>query len=251
MPKRKTPKRKRQKEKFLNITYKKRRLHVLLDKVLLFRVIRRLHGRFWGVAGLMILAVALTICSLIRPDIITDPSSALSMFATDTRTAPYFAGGMFFAAYGLWRWRSYLERTLHRKRPMSWLIMLTIIGLLLVALMPINWEPYASRLHLFGFFLVGISMVATVIADSLLTKVRPQKHIMRWRLLRLISLLLIIAGGVISLGSIEDVAWFDMLLVGEILMLAGYAVWVVIKTYLGEGTRSRLSRLLSKIVLVD
>ncbi len=252
-PKKKPTKKKPKKplEKFIDIKYKERRFHVLLDKVLLFRVMRRLHGRFWGVAGLTILAVMLIVASFIRPDIIANPSGALSEFGTDTRTAPWFAFGMFFAAYGLWRWRSYLERTLKRKRPMSWLIMLTIIGLLLVAFMPMDWKPYASRVHLFGFFLVGVSMVGTVVADWLLTKVRPRKHLGRWRFLRFISLIMIIVGGVLSLGSNSIFAWFDLLLIGEVLMLGGYAIWVGIKTHLGEGSRSRLSRLLNKIVLVD
>lgn len=237
--------------KFINVSYKKRRIHILLDKVLLFRVMRRLHGRFWGVAGLSILAVALAVASFIRPDIISNPSAALSAFGTDTRTAAFFAGGMFFAAYGLWRWRIYLAHTQRHKRPMSLFIMVTILGLLMVALAPMDWEPYASRIHLFGFLLVGFGMVATVVADSLLTKVRPRKNLAYWRGLRFISFVMIVLGGVLSLGSLATIGWFDVLLIGEILMIGGFAVWVGIKTHLGEGTRSRLSRLLSKIVLVD
>src|SRR5687767_7465523 len=120
----------------VSFTYKKRHIQVLLDKVLIFRFVKNLHGRFWGVAGIIVMVAGFTICFLIRPDLI-DISTALSDFGTDIRTAPYFAGSVFFAAYGLWRWRNYLYRNWKRSMPVTGLVTLTILGLYLVALMPV------------------------------------------------------------------------------------------------------------------
>lgn len=229
--------------------FRKQRISILLDRVLIFRVLQRIHGRFWGVAAILIMVSAFTICFLIRPDLLT-ADAALSYFGTDTRTAPYFAGAMFFAAYGLWRWRNYLMRTLRRKRPISSSIFITIIGLYLVALMPLNWEP-VYYIHMFGMCLVGFGAAATVVADSLLTKTPSNHRASLWRLLRLISFLLIIIGGTIIIGSIEEIGAFHLMMIGELMVLAGFSIWVCIKTYMGEGRRSQLSRILKSIVFVD
>lgn len=246
----KRKKSKKQPENYLNFTFKSRTVKVVLDKVLIFRFLQRLHGRFWGVAGMLIMLTGFTICAFITPEVVT-PSAAISDFGSDIRTAPYFAGSMFFAAYGLWRWRNYLMRTLKRKHPISWFIMLTIIGLYLVALMPVSWRPVAYNIHMFGTILAGLSIAATVVADNLLSRVQARSHLGFWRFLRMVSFTLIIAGGTITIGSLDEVQWFELTLIGEAMMLAGYGIWIGIKTYLGEGSRSQLSKLLKNIVLVD
>lgn len=250
MAKTKARKTKKLSQKHYRFRFKSRTISVIFDKVLIFRVFQRLHGRFWGVAGVLIMLTGFTVCAIIRPEVLT-PSAAISDFGSDIRTAPYFAGSMFFAAYGLWRWRNYLMRTLKRKRPISWFIMLTIIGLYLVALMPVSWRPVAYNLHMFGMILAGLSIAATVVADSLLSRVPTKTHANFWRLLRLLSFVLIVAGGYITFGSLDEMQWFSFTLVGELMMIAGYAIWISIKTYLGEGNRSQLSKLLKNIVLVD
>jgi hypothetical protein len=237
-------------EKTFDFSFKSKQVKVILDSVLIFRVLRRLHGRFWGIAAVLFMTVGFTVCGVIRPDLIR-PDAAISDFGNDIRTAPYFAGSMFFAAYGLWRWRNYLMRTLKRKRPISWFIMLTIIGLYLVALMPVSWYPVAHNIHLFGVALAGISMVATVVADSLLSKIQAKYDIGYWRLLRLLSFVLIVVGGFVTFASLDTIEWLDYTFLGEVMMIAGYAIWIFIKTYLGEGSRSQLSKLLKNIVLVD
>lgn len=191
-----------------------------------------------------------TVCAIITPEVV-EPGAAISDFGSDIRTAPYFAGAMFFAAYGLWRWRNYLMRTLKRKHPISWFIMLTIIGLYLVALMPVSWRPVAYNLHMFGMTLAGFGIAATVVADSLLSRVQARSNLGYWRFLRLSSFTLIIVGGTITVGSLDEVQWFELTLIGEAMMIAGYGIWIGIKTYLGEGSRSQLSKLLKNIVLVD
>src|SRR4030095_6323905 len=181
--------------------YKRHSYRVLLDKVLLFRYIRKVHGRFWGLAGIIGMSVGFAICFLIRPDLL-DISTAFSDFALDVRTAPYFAGSVFFAAYGLWRWRNYLSHTWRRKMPIIGLITLTITGLYLVALMPLSWQPWPYRLHIFGVALAGISMFTTVVFDGLLS--RPRKGAANqstWSILHLLAIIAIFAGGWLTLGS--------------------------------------------------
>lgn len=175
-------------------------------------------------------------------------STAFSDFGRDVRTAPFFAGSMFFAAYGLWRWRNYLSRTVKRPGPVLVLLSLTILGLYLVALMPVSWKPWPYRVHLFGFALAGVSMVLTVVADGLLTKTKKSAYPFASRVLRMLSVLLIIIGGYITLVSTEALNWYQLSLLGECLILLGYTIWVYMKTIQGEGPRTKLSVLLGKIV---
>lgn len=247
-----TSKRKKQPQttsRSVHFAYRKRKISILLDKVLIFRILQQIHGRFWGVASILIMVAAFSICFFIRPDLLA-ADAALSYFGTDTRTAPYFAGAMFFAAYGLWRWRNYLMRTLKRKRPISSFIFVTIIGLYLVALMPLNWQP-VYYFHILGMSLMGFGVTATVLADSLLTKVSATQNVTLWRSLRLISFLLIVIGGTIIIGSLKEIGAFNLTMVGELMLLAGFSIWVAIKTYMGEGKRSQLSKVLKSVVLVD
>ena len=228
---------------------RQRNFQVIADKILFFRVLQRLHGRFWGIAAVQGMILGLGICFLIRPDLFL-VSTAFSDFGKDVRTAPYFAGTMFYAAYGLWRWRNYLIHTLKRSGLILILITCTIIGLYLVALMPVSWHPWPYRLHFFGVALAGVSMAATVIADSLLTKVSSSTHMLRDKLLRITSFLLIVAGGYLTYGSSDTVHWFRVAFIGESLLLLGYSIWVFIKTIQGEGQRSRLSKLVQKIITI-
>lgn len=218
--------------------------------MLLFRYSRRLHGRFWGVAGVLVLSSGMFVCFIIRPDLL-QVSTALSMFGNDVRTAPYFAGSMFFAAYGLWRWRNYLRRTLKRPHPLLDLINLTIIGLYLVALMPVGWKPVAYHIHIIGMSLAGASMAAAVITDGMLSKPRRTMRGQIWRLIRLLSFVLILSGGWLTIGSIASIGWYNIALLGEVMMLTGYALWVCVKTYQGEGSRTALSRMLKNVVFID
>lgn len=246
----KNTKKRKQSLPVYTIRYGKKTIRFIVDKVLIFRLLRQLRGRFWGVAGLLIMATGFSVCFAIRPDMLKW-STAFSDFGRDVKTAPYLAASLFFGAYGLWRWRNYLRRTLKRARPIISLVDLTVIGLYIAALMPVAWEPWPYRLHLIGFGLAGASMAATVVLDTLLTKVRPNKHIVWWRLLRSTSFLLIVIGGYITFGSATIINWFQLSLLGELLMFIGYSFWIVDKTYRGEGGRTEFSKLLHKVVLVD
>jgi hypothetical protein len=232
------------------LRYGKKTIRFIGDKVVIFRLMRSLHGRFWGVAGLLIMGGGFLVCFLIRRDML-QWSTAFSDFGRDVRTAPYLAVSLFFGAYGLWRWRNYLKRTLRHARPVTWLVGLTVFGLYIAALMPVAWEPVPYRLHLAGVSLAGLSMAATVVADTLLTKTRRNKSVHLWRFFRLCSFMFIIAGGYITLGSSNLIKWFELSLLGELLMLGGYTIWIIDKTYRGEGSSSKLSQRLRKIVLID
>lgn len=236
--------------KIYNFNFNKHRFQVLLDDVLIFRFFRRLHGRFWGLAGILVLLLGIVVCFAIRPDLL-HYSTAISDFGLDVRTAPYFAGSVFFAAYGLWRWRNYLARTLKRTRPILGLITTTIVGLYMVALFPVSWHPWPYRLHFIGVTITGISIAATVIFDILLSKTRKNQNANRTRAIKMTSFVLIIVGGWLTFGSSDAIGWLHVALAGEIMMLLGYALWIGIKTYQGEDPRSALSKQLNKIVLVD
>jgi hypothetical protein len=240
----------KRKNKYLKINFGRRKLKLLLDKVLIFRFIRNLHGRFWGVAAVAGLGFGLSICFLIRPDMLVI-STAYSDFGNDIRTAPYFSGAVFFAAYGLWRWRNYVARTLKHSAIFYYLLSSTILGLYLVALMPVSWHPWPYRIHVFGFALAGLSIAILVIIDGLISKTRRTKNIRTWRLIRILSFVLIVSGGILTLGSIPATHWFDVSLLGETLMLAGFALWIYFKTYVGEGAQSKLSILARKIGLLN
>lgn len=240
----------RRQNKQLDLKLRHHRIRVLIDRLLIFRFIRQLHGRFWGITAMLSMVFGLMICFAIKPDS-AHWSTAFSDFGNDVRTAPYFAGSIFFASFGLWRWRNYLGHTLKRTRPLFELITLTIIGLYLVALMPVSWGGIPHHLHIFGVMLTGASMLATVIIDTLLSKPRRTRHADRWRFYRLLSCSLIIIGGWLTLSSSTLLHRYHVSLFGEILILAGYTTWVSMKTYMGEGNRSQLSKLLRTFVLVD
>lgn len=238
---------KKQTTDYLHLSYKDFRIRVLLDKVLIFRLFSSLHGRFWGIAGISMMSFGFWICFLIRPDLYSI-STAFSDFGNDVRTSPYFAGSVFLGAYGMWRWRNYLARTWKRSRPFTGLITLTILGLYIVALVPLSWN---SRIHMAGMILAGVSMLLTVLVDGLLTKQSARGNNSNWRIIRIISFASITVGGWLTFGSADIVGWYDVALLGEIMMLLGYLLWVGFKTYQGEGKRTHLSRLLHKIVLID
>lgn len=239
---------KKSRPKKYRFTIRSRSIQVIADKVLFFKLLQNLHGRFWGIAGILGMSIGMTICFLIRPDM-WHISTAFSDFGRDVRTAPFFSGTMFFSAYGLWRWQRYLRRTLKRSGPILLLILFTIIGLYLVALMPVSWRPWPYRIHFFGVFLAGGSMAATVIVDALLTK--PHKlHKQRTRAIRTAAFLFIVVGGYITFGSAEDIGWYNLSLLGEVSILFGYTLWVFLKTRQGEGPRSKFSKLLTKVVII-
>ncbi len=241
---------KKNKGRKFSISYGKKTINLIANKVIIFRLMRNLHGRFWGVAGLGIMLLGLIVCLLVRPDMFL-LSTAYSEFGRDVRTAPYLAVSLFFGAYGLWRWRNYLRRTLRHARPVTTLVGFTVAGLYIAALMPIAWEPWPYRLHVFGVALAAVSMALTVVIDTLLTKTRKNKRLQLWRMLRLVSFILIVIGGYLTLGSNSNLNWFQLALLGELMIFFGYGIWVIDKTYRGEGARSYFSRLLSKVVLID
>lgn len=250
MARKKSKHKKQQTVREYTLRYGKKTIRFIWDEVLIFRLMQRLGNRLWGVAGIIIMCTGFAVCVAIRPDM-RSWSVAFSDFGGDVRTAPYLAASLFFGAYGLWRWRSYVKRTHKRARPVTTLMSLTVLGLYIAALMPIAWEPWPRRIHILGVIIAGASMAATVVFDTLLTKVKNGRFIVWWQLLRFTSFLLIVVGGITTFGSLTTVGWFNVALLGELLMLLGYGTWIVDKTYSGEGKRSQLSRILHRIVLVD
>ncbi|MFO0882271.1 MAG: hypothetical protein U0491_02370 [Candidatus Saccharimonadales bacterium] len=246
----KKPAHRQQSAPVYNFKFRKHRFSVLLDDVLIFRFFRRLHGRFWGLAGILGLTFGLSVCFMIRPDMLM-LSTAFSDFGLDVRTAPFFVLSVFFAAYGLWRWRNYLSRTLKRQQPILTLITFTIIGLYMVALAPVSWHPWPYKIHFLGMTIVGVSMAATVIFDILLSKTRKKQDAYRTRIIKLVAFASIIIGGFFTFGSSSAIHWFNVALLGELWMLFGYSIWIALKTFQGEDPRSALSRQLKKIVLID
>jgi hypothetical protein len=111
-----TRKKRKTNKKWVNVSFRNWHIHILMDKVLFLRFLRHLHGRFWGIVGISAMLIGFGICFIIRPDLLRI-STAFSYFGNDVRTAPYFAGSVFFAAYGLWRWQQYLARTWKRAMP--------------------------------------------------------------------------------------------------------------------------------------
>lgn len=218
-----------------------------IDKILIFRFFRLLHGRFWGLGAIIAIQVGAFIGYLIRPDLLA-VTIPLSHLGTDVRTAPFFAGSMFFAAYCLWRWRIYLSRTVKNTRPIIPLVSLTILGLYLIALMPVTWEVWPSRLHDFGVILAGISMAATVVADSLLSKSKKSRYQTLWRAIKLLALLLIVVGGLITILSLDSIGKLALILVGELTMFVGYSTWIVLKTIHGEERRSAIGRFFQRLI---
>jgi hypothetical protein len=231
-------------------TFRSRKIQVIIDKLLLLRLFKRIHGRYWGVFGLLILLIFLSICYTIARDTV-NWSFAISVFGTDPRTTPYFTAGLFFGAYGLWRWRNYLNRTTTNPGIITSLITLTIIGLYLVAFMPLGWTHTVETLHYFGFALAGISMVLTVLADFLLTKTRKSKNQKKWQIIRLFSIFIILTGLLITLLSTSRMDFIlNIALIGELIILIGYGIWIITKTYQGEGRKTGVSKLLNKLVII-
>ena len=64
-------------------TFRQRRFAVIADKLLFFRLLQRLHGRFWGIAAVQGMALGMGVCFLIRPELFT-VSTAFSDFGKDT-----------------------------------------------------------------------------------------------------------------------------------------------------------------------
>ncbi len=230
---------------------KSKKIQVVADKVLLLRMMRRLHGRFWGIFGLIMLELGLLVCFLIRPEL-RSLSTAFSDFGTDIQTAPFFIGGVFAAAYGMWRWRNYVSRTFKNPGIITLLITLIIIGLYMIVFMPVGINDTIDRMHYLGFAIAGAGMALTVLVDLILRKTRKGKHYRKWQVLRLISLGFIIIGLTITLLSAERFDFdMDISLVGESMLLVGFGMWVMIKTYQGEGARSNISKMINKVLIIQ
>ncbi len=231
-------------------TFRSRKIQVIVDKLLLLQFFRRIHGRYWGIFGLLALSVLLGVCFLIKNEPV-DWTMMISKFGTDTKTIPYFTAGLFIGAYGLWRWRNYLNRTTTSPGVITTLITLTIVGLYLVAFMPLGWTHTVETLHYFGFALAGISMALTVLADIALVKTRKSKNQRKWQIIRMFSMVLIVTGLVITLLSsnrMDNI--LSIALVGELAILLGYAIWIITKTYQGEGRKTGASKILNKLVII-
>ena len=218
-----------------------------IDKLLVFRFFKLLHGRFWGIGFIMAGVIASGIGYLIRPDLLT-VNTPLSQLGSDYRTAPYFAGAMFFAAYSLWRWRLYLSRTLKNPKPIISLVGLTVFGFYLIALFPVSWEVWPHRIHNIGVVIIGTTMAITVLADSVLSKTKRDKHINLWRSFKLLTFVLIVSGGFITYFSLDAVSKMHLILVGELLMYVGYTFWIILKIYLGEGKKSAVARIITRLL---
>ncbi len=228
----------------IGLNLRGQKIRLIVDRVLVFRFLRSLHGRFWGIAGISFMVLGFSVCFIIRPDLLTI-STAFSDFGTDVRTSPYFAASVFAAAYGMWRWRNYLARTWKRAMPVTGLLSVTILGFYIVALVPLSWN---NRVHMAGMIVAGISMVVTVLVDGILSKPARKGTRIHWRSVRVVSLLLILSGGWLTFGSSELISWYHVSLLGETCMLLGYLLWVSVKTYQGEGNRSQLSKTMHKFI---
>lgn len=235
------------KKKYL-FRLRSRKIQVVLDKVLLLRLLKRVQGRFWGLFGLIAMEVALVICFLLRPEL-RDVSTAFSDFGTDIQTAPFFITGMIAAAYGLWRWRNYLTKSFKKPGLITLLITLIIIGLYMIVFVPISITDRLDFIHYLGFTIVGVCMALTVLSDILLRRTKKVGNYRRWQFVRFGSLGMIVVGMIITFLSTDFMGALQLSLIGEALLLNGFGVWVIVKTYQGEGAQSNISRLLSKIVV--
>jgi len=132
------------------------------------------------------------------------------------------------------------------------MITLTILGLVIVTFMPLDWTHKVTEIHYTGFLIAGLSMMGTVIVDMLLYKTLDNKHKRHWQALRLVSVLLILVGLMVTtLSSVPFNEILKLGLVGEISILVGYTTWVFIKTYQGDCPDSVLSGFLNKITDID
>ncbi len=231
------------------ITVLGRKFVVTTDKLLLIDAMRSLQGRFWGITGIYALILGLSICYVILPENL-NASAAFSDFALDTRTSPYFTASILFAAYGMWRWRNYLVSTFQKPGLITLLLTFTMLGMYIVAFAPLGWNDTVFIIHSAGFALVGTSMALTVISDLLFRKITSTTHLRAWQLIRLLSVSLIVSGGFLTAFSTRLYDVFSLTLVGETLLLLGYFIWIIVKTYQGEGSQSSISRAASKVISI-
>jgi len=212
---------------------------------------KKLNGRFWGVYSLIMLDIALAICFYIRPEL-RDISTAFSDFGTYAETAPYFTAGLLAAGFGLWRWRNYISKSSKNPSLVTLFLTLIIVSVFVVAFMPLGLNNTVDSLHYFGFGLAGVGMILTVFADLLFRKTKKGKHKLKWQLVRVLSLLMISIGGVITIFSAEKFGRvLELALLGEMLVLTGFGIWVVTRTYQGEGVRTGFSRVLHKVLIIE
>ena len=230
---------------------KSRKIQLVADKLLLLKLFKKLNGRFWGIYGLLMFIVFMAICFIILPEY-RDVSTAFSDFGTDIRTAPFFTAGLFFAGYGLWRWRNYLAKSSKIPGLVTLSITGIIVGLYMVAFLPVGVNDTVESLHYFGFALAGVFMISTVMIDLLLRKTKKGKSQKKWQIIRIFALLIIIAGATVTALSANRFGpVFNYALIGESLLVLGFASWVIARTYQPEGLQSGFSKVLNKILIVD
>ncbi|MEM6997909.1 MAG: hypothetical protein AAF413_03280 [Patescibacteria group bacterium] len=234
----------------INLKVRSRQIRVIADKLLFIELLKNLEGRLWGIAAITGLPIGFAICFAIRPDLLAW-DTAFSDFGRDVRTAPYFSGAIFYGAYALWRWRGYLERTSKIRGLATLFVTMTIFGLYMVALFPVSWEPIASTLHYVGFGIAAMSMLFTVSFDFLLRRSHDPSNHRLWQLIRILSMVGIVAGVYVTAQSELFDDTFDMALLGEIMILLSYSLWVWLKTYHPEGEPTMLSKTLAKIVRIE
>ena len=237
-------------KKKYKITLRSKHIVVVADKFLLLKLFKKLNGRFWGLYGLFFMTAMLMLCFYLTPELV-DLSTAFSDFALTAKTAPYFTIGLFVGAYGLWRWRNYLQTSSEHPEFMSLSITAIIVGLYMVAFLPLDINDTVDTLHYYGFALVGLGMIATVLFDLFMRKVRKSKHKLWWQSIRVFCLILIVAGLVVTFLSADRFGpIIDYSLVGELLIAAGFSMWVFARTYQGEGVESGFSKTLSKVLII-
>lgn len=230
---------------------KSRKIQLVADKLLLFKLFKKLNGRFWGIYGVLIFSIFMLISFVILPSS-RDVSTALSDFGTDIRTAPLFTAALFFAGYGLWKWRNYLAKSSKSPGLVALSITGIIFGLYMVAFLPVGVNDTVERFHYFGFGLAGFFMITTVFLDLLLRKTKKGKAQRKWQFIRIFSLFLIISGAIVTILSADRFGpIINYALVGEGLILLGFATWVMARTYQPEGLQSGFSKVLNKIMIIE
>lgn len=228
-----------------------KKIQLVADKFLLLKLMRKLNGRFWGLYSLIVLNSALALCFYIKPEL-REISTAFSDFGTYPETAPYFTAGLLAVGYGLWRWRNYISRSSKNPSLVTLFLTLVIVSFFMMAFLPIGLNDTVDSLHYFAFGLAGVSVVLTVFADLLFRKTRKGKHQLKWQLVRILSILMITVGGVITVFSAEKFgSVLELALLGETLVLLGFSVWVAARTYQGEGVQSGFSKILHKVLIIE
>jgi hypothetical protein len=132
-------------------------------------------------------------------------------------------------------------------KPVIPLLSMTILGLYLIALMPVTWEVWPARIHYIGVILAGFSMLATVLADSILSTYRRSSKQVFWRSIKLLAFVAILLGGIIVVLSLDEVGMLELILLGEGLIFLGYSIWIVQKIAHGESKRSAIGRLYERL----